>query len=98
MKDRYWVITNYVLLLMAAIIGYVHLLKLDESRTSCLVKGVLVALSALIALLGSYFLYDFQKRLVEYRKRVKRAYDEQSRGVYWFLGCNQIRYSMETLD
>jgi hypothetical protein len=58
-KNRYWIITNYVLLLMAAIVGYTHLLDLDNSKISCSVKGVLLVLSASIAALGSYFLYDF---------------------------------------
>jgi hypothetical protein len=75
-KNRHWTITNYVLLLLAALVGFTKLFpegyfKLNDSLGLILLHTVLF-----IFCLGTYFLYKFQNSLTLYRKRFENTYNK----------------------
>lgn len=76
MKNRHWVITNYVLLLMAAIVGFCRLVDPKNSGIPEESKMPLLLLAFCIAFMGSYFLFSFQRALLRYRQRLDCAYEQ----------------------
>jgi len=69
-KGRQWVVTYYLLLLFAAIIGFSETIGLDQIDNWRWEKLVLSGISVGIAILGICFLIGYQKTLAGYRRRL----------------------------
>lgn len=69
-KSRQWVVTYYLLLLYGGIAGFYKLMEFDIGKNPCVQKNVLVIITLLVATLGTYYQYDFQDRIVQYRKHL----------------------------
>ena len=72
MKKQQWTITYYCLLLYAAIIA---LFKTHLANASCIERGVLLAISAVLCVIGCILILVFEKSMKEHRVIVKNIYD-----------------------
>ncbi len=66
-KSRQWAITYYLLLLLAAIIGFSKAMDLSQQGLFYWGKWVLSVIAILIAYIGGWFLLKFQGALGRYR-------------------------------
>lgn len=69
-KRLQWSITNYVLLLFGAIVGFSAIVKSNNGVLSCNWRWWLTTANFLIALVGIYQIIDAQKNLIKYRRRL----------------------------
>jgi hypothetical protein len=72
MKKQQWTITYYCLLLYAAIIA---LFKAHLANASCIERGVLLAVSTVLCVIGCILISVFEKSMKEHRVIVKNIYD-----------------------
>ena len=69
-KTRQWSVTYYLLLLYAALIGFYRLDNSNGADSACVAR-VLAFMAVSVALLGTYYLLDFQWNLSKYRKVIR---------------------------
>lgn len=68
-KRRQWLVPYYILLLFAAIIGFVTLGKLPKEAI-CLMKVPLSVLALIIAIVGIWHIIDTHLTQVKYRRQI----------------------------
>ena len=71
LKSRQWIITYYLLLLYAAIIGFCRLMGFDKNNDFCFEKTLLSILILLIATFGTIYQFVFQSTIHRYRTLLK---------------------------
>jgi membrane protein YdbS with pleckstrin-like domain len=81
-KRRQWALTNYILLLFAAIVGFGRFLRESPADWCPEEKAVLICVAGFISILGTYHVFDNNGVQAEYRQRVKRLYNDS---YYQFL-------------
>jgi glucan phosphoethanolaminetransferase (alkaline phosphatase superfamily) len=82
MKKQQWTITYYCLLLYAAIIA---IFKTHLANASCLERGVLLAISAVLCLIGCILIFTFEKSMKEHRtivENIYRSFPEEKKIVF----------------
>jgi hypothetical protein len=68
-KRQQWMATNYALLILGAIYWVAE-------NTGCVARTLLTVAAVLTGVYGIYLLWDFQKSLAKYRKRLTWVYDQ----------------------
>jgi hypothetical protein len=72
LKKQQWTITYYCLLLYAAIVA---VFKTYLTNASCIERGVLLAISIVLCVIGCILISVFEKSMEEHRVIVKNIYD-----------------------
>ena len=71
LKKQQWTITYYCLLLYAAIIA---MFKTYLTNASCIERGVLLAISTVLCLIGCILIFIFEKSMKEHRTIIENIY------------------------
>jgi hypothetical protein len=83
-KRRQWLIPYYILLLFAAIIGFVSLSGLPKEAI-CVTKILLTVLALVIAIAGVWHIIDTHLTQVKYRRQIYKLETSNLHFTYGFL-------------
>ena len=72
LKKQQWTITYYCLLLYAAIVA---VFRTYLTNASCIERGVLLAISAVLCVIGCILIFIFEKSMTEHRVIMKTIYE-----------------------
>jgi hypothetical protein len=72
LKKQQWTITYYCLLLYAAIVA---VFKTYLTNASCIEKGILLAISTVLCVIGCILIFVFEKSMKDHRVIIENIYE-----------------------